>query len=175
VSAGACPPVGEGRRIRDPEASASCSCPRGPPDSRSDIEDIGRPIETIEERFPKRGEVVEADEGGALRNATHKVERLEEDRDIPMDQESAPVTGTDVYGFIEEETRPEEAIRALSETPAVRAERFGGGAPAASGVNAPPGGMARLCTKGILYRGHVARLPAMFFWRPGLFLRRTPY
>jgi hypothetical protein len=30
VSAGACPPVAEGRRIRDPEASASGSCPLGP-------------------------------------------------------------------------------------------------------------------------------------------------
>jgi hypothetical protein len=143
VSAGACPPVGEGRRIRDPEASASGSCPLGPPDSRSDIESIGRPIETIENRFPKRGDVVEVDRGGALRNATHKVERLEAGRDVPMDQksrwirnrdgsgiemdqESYPVTGADIYGVTEEETRPEEAIRALSETPAVRAERFEG-------------------------------------------------
>ena len=30
-----------------------------------------------------------------------------------MDQESGPVTGTDIYGFTKEETRPEEAIRAL--------------------------------------------------------------
>jgi hypothetical protein len=43
-----------------------------------------------------------------------------------MDQESAPVTGADIYGFTEEETRPEEAIQALSEPPAVRAERFEG-------------------------------------------------
>jgi hypothetical protein len=43
-----------------------------PPDSRSDIEDIGRTIETIEDRFPKRGEVVEADEGGALCPETQK-------------------------------------------------------------------------------------------------------
>jgi hypothetical protein len=88
VSAGACPPVGEGRRIRDPEASASGSCPRGPPDSQINIEDIGRPIETIEDRFPKRGEVVEADEGGALCPETHKVEWLEAGRDVPMDQKS---------------------------------------------------------------------------------------
>jgi hypothetical protein len=44
-----------------------------------------------------------------------------------MDQESYPVTGIYVYGVTEEEARPEEAIRVLSETPAVRAERFGGG------------------------------------------------
>jgi hypothetical protein len=50
-----------------------------------------RPIEMIENRFPKRGEVVDGDKGGALRTATHKVGRLEEDRDIPMDQESCPV------------------------------------------------------------------------------------
>jgi hypothetical protein len=43
-----------------------------------------------------------------------------------MDQESGPVTGTDIYGVTEEETRPEEAIRALSETRAVLAERFEG-------------------------------------------------
>jgi hypothetical protein len=92
-----------------------------------------------------------------------------------MDQESYPVTGTYVYGVTAEETRPEEATRVLSEPPAVRSERFGGGgAPAASGVSAPPGGMARLCTKGILYRGHVARLPALFFWRSGRFLRGNP-
>jgi hypothetical protein len=71
VSAGACPPVGEGRRIRDPEASASGSCPLGPPDSRSDIED-SCPIKTIENRFPKRGDVVEVDRGGALRSRTQK-------------------------------------------------------------------------------------------------------
>jgi hypothetical protein len=51
---------------------------------------------------------------------------LEEDRDIPMDQEYDPVTGKDIYGFTEEETRPEEAIRALSETRAVLVERFEG-------------------------------------------------
>jgi hypothetical protein len=43
-----------------------------------------------------------------------------------MDQESAPVTGADIYGFTEEETRPEEAIQALSETRAVLVERFEG-------------------------------------------------
>jgi hypothetical protein len=36
------------------------------------------------------------------------------------------MTGTDVYGVTEEEARPEEVIRVLSETPAVRAERFEG-------------------------------------------------
>jgi hypothetical protein len=44
-----------------------------------------------------------------------------------MDQEPGPVTGTYVYGVTEEETRPEEAIRALSETRAVLVERFEGG------------------------------------------------
>jgi hypothetical protein len=52
------------------------------------------------------------------------VGRLEEARDLPMDQELGPVTGNDIYGFTEEETRPEEAIRALSETRAVLVERF---------------------------------------------------
>jgi hypothetical protein len=138
VSAGACPPVGEGRRIRDPEASASGSCLLGPPDSRSDIGDIGRPIETIENCFPKRGEVVEVDRGGALRSRTKKrsgwrlaeTSRWIRSRDgsggIEIDQEYDPVTGKDIYGFTEEEARPEEAIRVLSETPAVRAERFEG-------------------------------------------------
>jgi hypothetical protein len=97
-----------------------------PPDSRSDIEDSGRLTETIENRFPKRGDVVEADEGGALCPETDKVGRLGEGRDIPMDQEYDPVTGKDIYGFTEEETRPEEAIRALSETRAVLAEGFEG-------------------------------------------------
>lgn len=36
------------------------------------------------------------------------------------------MTGTDVYGITAEETRPEEAIRALSETRAVPSERFEG-------------------------------------------------
>jgi hypothetical protein len=39
----------------------------------------------------KRGEVVEVDKGGALRSGTKKVGRLEESRDVPMDQESGPV------------------------------------------------------------------------------------
>jgi uncharacterized protein YbjQ (UPF0145 family) len=94
--------------------------------SKSDIEDIGRLIETIENRFSKRGEVVEVDKGGVFSSGTQKVWRLEEDRDIPMDQEYDPVTGKDIYGFTEEETRPEEAIRALSETRAVLMERFEG-------------------------------------------------
>jgi hypothetical protein len=34
--------------------------------------------------------------------------------------------------------------------------------------------MARLCTKGILYRGHVARRPAVSLWRSGFFLRGNP-
>jgi hypothetical protein len=97
-----------------------------PPDSRSDIEDMGRLTETIKNRFPKRGEVVNVEKGGALRPRTHKVGRLEEDRDIPMDQESGSVTGKDIYGFTEAETRPEEAIRALSETRSVLAEGFEG-------------------------------------------------
>jgi hypothetical protein len=80
----------------------------------------------VENRFPKRGDVVDVDKDGALCPRTHKVGRLEENRDIPMDQESAPVTGTDVYGVTEEETRPEEAIRVLSETPAVLSERLEG-------------------------------------------------
>jgi hypothetical protein len=33
------------------------------------------------------------------------------------------MTGTGVYGFTKEDTRPEEAIRALSETRAVWTER----------------------------------------------------
>jgi hypothetical protein len=74
--------------------------------------------------LPKRGEVVDVDKGRALRSATHKVGRLEEARDLPMDQELSPVTGNDIYCFTEEETRPEEAIRALSETRAVLSERF---------------------------------------------------
>jgi hypothetical protein len=41
-----------------------------------------------------------------------------------MDQEPGPVTGTDVYGITEEETRPEEAIRSLSEIRSVLVERF---------------------------------------------------
>jgi hypothetical protein len=41
--------------------------------------------------LPKRGEVVEVDKGGALRSGTKKVGRLEESRDVPMDQESGPV------------------------------------------------------------------------------------
>jgi hypothetical protein len=43
-----------------------------------------------------------------------------------MDQEYDPVTGKDIYGVTEEETRPEEAIRALSETRSVLAEGFEG-------------------------------------------------
>jgi hypothetical protein len=43
-----------------------------------------------------------------------------------MDQEYDPVTGKDIYGVTGAETRPEEAIRALSETRAVLVERFEG-------------------------------------------------
>ncbi len=182
MSAGACPPVGEGRRIRDPEATASGSCPFGPPDSRSDIEDIGRTIETIENRFPKRGEVVEADEGGALCPETDKVGRLEAARDVPMDQESRWIrnrdrsrTGPCDRNIRLRRHRREDATGrghpGLERNPSCPSGEIRGGAPAASGVTVPPGGMARLCTKGILYRGHVARLPALFFWRSGRFLR----
>ena len=92
--------------------------------SRSDIEDIGRLIETIENSFPKRGDVVEVDDDGMFSSGTKQVWRLDEDRDIPMDEEYDPVTGKDIYGFTEEETRPEEAVRALQEIREVLAERF---------------------------------------------------
>jgi hypothetical protein len=116
---------GDGFKIQKRALPALSRADR-PPDSHSDAEDIGRPIETIENRFPKRGEVVEVDKGGVFSSGAQKVWRLEEDRDIPMDQESGPVTGTDIYGVTEEETRPEEAIRALSETRGVLVERFEG-------------------------------------------------
>jgi hypothetical protein len=41
-----------------------------------------------------------------------------------MDQESGPVTGTDIYAFTEEGTRPEQALRALSETLDVSCRRM---------------------------------------------------
>jgi hypothetical protein len=62
------------------------------------------------------------------------------------------MTGTDVYGITEEEARPVEAIRALNETRSVLSERCEGVHRLPRRV-LPPGGMARLCTKGILYRG----------------------
>ena len=43
---------------------------------------------------------------------------------IEIDQEYDPVTGKEIYRFTEEEARPEEAIRVLSETRAVLVERF---------------------------------------------------
>jgi hypothetical protein len=82
--------------------------------------------------LPKRGDVVEVDTGGALRSGTQKVGRLGEGRDIPMDQESRWIRNRVQYDrkghlrLTEEETRPVEAIRASSEPPAVRSERFEG-------------------------------------------------
>ena len=84
---------------------------------------------------------------------------LEEALDIPMDQESGPVTGMDMYGFTKEETRPEEAIRALSETPAVWMEKSRGST-GCSIPTRPCSQAGRLYTKGILQRGSCRGDPA---------------
>ena len=63
--------------------------------------------------FEKRGEVLEVEENGMMSSGTKKVWQIRGRTHNPMDQKYCSETGLDIYGFGKDDTRPEEAARAL--------------------------------------------------------------
>lgn len=80
--------------------------------TESDVEALRELEERVSSGFEKRGEVLEVEESGMLSSETKEVWQIEEGFQNPMDQEYCDRTGKNIYGFTEEETKPEEGAEA---------------------------------------------------------------
>jgi len=81
--------------------------------TKSDIGELRKLEERISSEFEKRGEVLEVEESGMLSSETKEVWQIEEGIHNEMHREYCKETGKNIYGFTREETKPEEASRAI--------------------------------------------------------------
>jgi hypothetical protein len=81
--------------------------------TESDLEELRELEERVSSEFEKRGEVLEVEESGMLSSGTKEVWQIEEGVHNSMDREYCEETGKNIYGFTEEETKPEEAAEAI--------------------------------------------------------------
>jgi len=90
-----------------------------------DIVQLKRLQSQIQDGFGKRGEVFEAEKSGMFSSGTEKVWQIKEGKPNPMDQEYCTETGLNIYGFAEEETKPDEAVQVLDTKIAALERRLG--------------------------------------------------
>jgi len=81
--------------------------------TESDIEALRKLEDRVSSEFEKRGEVLEVEESGMLSSGTKEVWQIEEEVHNPIGREYCEKTGKNIYGFTEEETKPEEAAEAI--------------------------------------------------------------
>lgn len=79
----------------------------------ADLEKLREIRDQIENGFGKRGEVKEVEKSGMMSSGTEKVWQVEGGPENPMERDYCVRSGLDIYGFEEEETRPEEVVEAL--------------------------------------------------------------
>ena len=90
-----------------------------------DIEQLEALKSKIKDGFGKRGKVLEVENSGMLSSGTEEVWQIKDGAHNPMTQEYCEETGLDIYGFAREDTRPEDAVKALETKIAALNRRFG--------------------------------------------------
>jgi hypothetical protein len=90
---------------------------------KGDLRELKR---RIENGFEKKGEVREVEKSGMFSSGTERVWQIEDGEPNPMDQEYDAETGLNIYGFSEEEIKPDEAVRVLDTKIAALERRFDG-------------------------------------------------